>query len=65
MKGNRYLVTMQFFLEAKNEEKVIESAKRIAERMRDSRDNDCEVISIQEQNFGRNSYIEIYSPETI
>jgi DNA helicase TIP49 (TBP-interacting protein) len=65
MKGNRYLVTMQFFLHAKDEEKVIESAKKIAERMRDSRNNDCEVISIQEENFGRNSYTEIYSPETI
>lgn len=51
MKNKRYIVTMDFYIDARNDDHAISKARMIADRQRDQYDNQCAVLSIAEHPF--------------
>jgi hypothetical protein len=52
MQKNRYVVTMEFYMWAGNDETVIKEAKAYAARIEEKLDNQCQITNIVAQEFG-------------
>ena len=51
MKNKRYIVTMDFYIDARSDDHAISKAQMIADRQRSQYDNRCAVLSIAEHPF--------------
>jgi hypothetical protein len=59
---NRYIVTMEFYMFAENNEMAIEKAERLAKKQRQKKDNQAKISLIQKHDFGSLSCVEIFKP---
>lgn len=58
-KFKRYVVTMDFYLYAENDDEAVKEALKIAYEEDKKHDNKCTVVSINEQPTGRLGFREV------
>ena len=51
IKSKRYIVTMDFYIDARSDDHAISKAQMIAKHQRDQYDNQCAVLTIAEHPF--------------
>lgn len=50
-KNKRYIVTMDFYIDARSDDHAISKAQMIAKRQRDQYDNQCAILTVAEHPF--------------
>ena len=55
----RYIVKMEYYLLADNDQQSIEEAELTAKLQRELQDDSCDVVSIYRKNFGSRKTIKI------
>lgn len=50
---SRYIVKLQFYIYADSDQEARQTAENLAEEQRSHNDNECQVVSITEQPFGK------------